>query len=139
TVPALLVVLIMRRLKEPEKWLRLAAEKSMGERLRAYGAELFRERRWLRHAIVGLLLASSGIIGLWAIGFFSIDLQRAVFRTRLESEGLAAADVTFQEDFWASMTSVTLNVGAFFGIYAYSRVSHHIGRRGTFAIAFVLA
>src|SRR5262249_5673450 len=76
TVPALLVVLIMRRLKEPEKWLKLAAERSMRERLKAYGAELFHEPRWLRHAIVGLLLASSGIIGLWAIGFFSIDLQR---------------------------------------------------------------
>ena len=128
TVPALLVVLIMRRLKEPEKWLKLAAEKSMRERLRAYGAELFREKRWLRHAIVGLLLASSGIIGLWAIGFFSIDLQRAIFRTRLEKGDLSPAEVTFQVDFWASMTSVMLNLGAFFGIYAFSRATHLLGR-----------
>lgn len=138
-VPALLVLPIMGRLREPERWLKLAAEKSMRERIGAYGAELFRESRWLKHAIVGLILASSGIIGLWAIGFFSIDLQRAIFRARLESEGLSAADVTFNEDFWASMTSVMFNLGAFFGIYAYSRVSHQFGRRPTFAIAFVLA
>jgi MFS family permease len=139
TVPALLVLIIMRRLKEPERWLKLAAQKSMRERLGAYGAELFRNPRWLRHAIVGLLLASSGIIGLWAIGFFSIDLQRAIFRTRLEAQGLPEAQVTFQEDMWAAVTSATLNIGAFFGIYAFSRVTHHLGRKPTFAIAFVLA
>ncbi len=139
TVPALLVLPIMGRLKEPEKWRRLAAEKSMRERIGAYGAELFREPRWLKNAIVGLLLASSGIIGLWAIGFFSIDLQRTIFRIRLESENLSPAEVTFNVDFWASMTSVAFNLGAFFGIYAYSRVSHGIGRRPAFAISFVLA
>ena len=37
------------------------------------------------------------------------------------------------------MTSVMLNIGAFFGIYAFSRVTHHIGRRPAFAISFVLA
>jgi MFS family permease len=139
TVPALLVLFIMRRLKEPERWLKLAAEKTIRQRLGAYGSELFGDRRWTRHAIVGLLLASSGIIGLWAIGFFSIDLQRAIFRARLQTEGLPAAELNFQEDLWASMTSVTLNIGAFFGIYAFSRVTHRIGRRPTFAIAFVLA
>jgi MFS family permease len=32
-----------------------------------------------------------------------------------------------------------LNVGAFFGIYAFSHVAQRLGRRPTFAIAFVLA
>jgi MFS family permease len=139
TVPALLVLIIIRRLKEPERWTKLAAEKSLRERMGAYWAELFHDPRWSRNAIIGLLLASSGIIGLWAIGFFSIDLMRAIFRERLEAAGLAKPEVTFQEDFWASMTSVTLNFGAFFGIYAFSRITHHIGRRLAFAIAFVLA
>jgi MFS family permease len=139
TVPALLVLAIMRRLKEPERWTKLAAEKSLRERLGAYGAELFQDPRWLRHAIVGLLLASSGIIGLWAIGFFSIDLTRAIFQGRLTAERLDPEDVRFWEDIYASLTSVTFNLGAFFGIYAFSRVTHHLGRRPTFAIAFVLA
>src|SRR5262249_47186109 len=134
TVPALLVLVIMRRLKEPERWAKLAAEKSLRERVGAYGTELFQDPRWMRHAIVGLFLASSGIIGLWAIGFFSIDLMRAIFRARLVAEGLPPSEVTFREDLWASVTSVTLNIGAFFGIYAFSRVTHHLGRRPTFAI-----
>ncbi|MEX0613938.1 MAG: MFS transporter [Pirellulales bacterium] len=32
-----------------------------------------------------------------------------------------------------------LNIGAFFGIYSFSRVTHHLGRKPTFAICFVLA
>jgi hypothetical protein len=141
TVPALLVLLIIRRLKEPERWSKLAAGKTIRERLGAYGAELFRERRWLRNAFVGLILASSGIIGLWAIGFFSIDLQQAVFRAQFEAQGLdpKSPEITFWLGFWAAMTSIMLNVGAFFGMYTFSRVTHHLGRKQTFAIAFVLA
>jgi MFS family permease len=139
TVPALLVLLIMRRLQEPERWQKLAAAQSIRQRLGAYWSELFHDPRWARNAVVGLLLASSGIIGLWAIGFFSIDLLRAVIRERLEQQSLSAADVTFQVDLWASWTSVMLNLGAFFGIYAFSRVTHVIGRRPAFAVSFVLA
>ena len=137
TVPALLVVFIMRRLKEPEKWSKLAAEKSLRERWGAYGGELFRDRRWARHAVIGLILASAGIIGLWAIGFFSIDLTRTIFQERLKD--LEPKDAKFWQDIYASFTSITFNVGAFFGIYAFSRFTAHIGRKPAFAISFVLA
>jgi len=139
TVPALLVLLIMRRLKEPERWSALAAQKSIGERLRAYTGELFSDRRWSHNAIVGLILASSGIIGLWAIGFFAIDFVREIIRPRLVAEGLPAEEVVFWEDIWASLTSVMLNLGAFFGIVAFTRLSRGLDRRWAFAIAFVLA
>jgi MFS family permease len=140
TLPAVLVLFIMRRLREPERWQKLAAEGSVRHRLAAYWTELLGDPRWLRNALVGLALASSGIIGLWAIGFFSIDLQQAVFRARLEAEGgLSKSAVDFQVGLWASVTSMTLNVGAFFGIYVFTRVTHHLGRRPTFAIAFVMA
>ena len=65
---------------------------------------------------------------LWAIGFFVIDFVREFIRPRLRAEGLADADVVFWEDIWASLTSVMLNVGAFFGITAFSRkaLSHPV-------------
>jgi MFS family permease len=140
TVPALLVLFIMRRLREPERWRKLAAESNMRQRLVAYWSELFRDPRWSRNAVVGLLLASSGIIGLWAIGFFSIDLQQTIFRTRLEAQGgLSENEITFQVGLWAAVTSMTLNVGAFWGIYAFTWATHWFGRRPTFAVSFVLA
>src|SRR5579883_333201 len=139
TLPALLTLLIMRRLKEPERWQALAAKSSAGQRLRAYFGELFGNPRWTRNALIGLLLASSGIIGLWGIGFFSIDLQRTVFRNQFESSGLPKEQIDGLVSFWAGMTSLTMNVGAFFGIYAFSIVTHSLGRKGTFALSFVLA
>jgi MFS family permease len=139
TVPALLTILIMRRLKEPERWQAIARTGTLRERLRGYFGALFDDPRWTRNALVGLVLASSGIIGLWAIGFFSIDLQRYVFRIQFEAEGLSPQEIDGRVDFWAGWTSVMLNVGAFFGIYAFSRITHHIGRRPTFAIFFILA
>jgi MFS family permease len=138
-LPALLSVFVFWRLKEPERWQVLAAKHSMAERLRSYFGELFQNPRWAKNALIGLLLASSGIIGLWGIGFFSIDLQRAVFRARFQAQGITGSELTFREDIWAGWTSVMLNLGAFFGIYAFSRATHHIGRRPAFAISFLLA
>jgi MFS family permease len=77
-LPALLALVIRRRLKEPEQWQ--AAQKGvLKQRLGSY-AELFSDPRWRKNAIVGLLLACSGVIGLWAVGFFSPDLIRFVLR-----------------------------------------------------------
>ena len=83
-VPALLAILIMRRLKEPERWSALARRQAdRPARLRLFRRVVRRSAR-RRNAIVGLLLASSGVIGLWGIGFFSFDCA-PVFRETFES------------------------------------------------------
>jgi MFS family permease len=241
-VPALLAILIRRRLKEPERW-QAASGDELKKKLGSYG-ELFNDPRWRKNAIVGLVMAASGVIGLWGIGFFSIDLNRSVFRKTFEADlrksgeaeqdrdflrliaskpqllkdakkspqpnqllGLVAGNKdaeaiyseltklvktedeltpekivaaispteedrkrrldylspteaastasTFEDHttritkrakklngklgFWAAITSVMLNIGAFFGIYAFTYVTHYIGRRPAFAVAFILA
>lgn len=78
-LPALLVLVIRRRLKEPERWERAAHEGAV-QRERGSYAALFRHPTWRRHALVGLALACAGVIGLWAVGFFTPDLMRAVQR-----------------------------------------------------------
>ena len=40
---------------------------------------------------------------------------------------------------WAAWTLICFNIGAFFGMYAFARVTQSIGRRPTFAIFFTLA
>jgi MFS family permease len=40
---------------------------------------------------------------------------------------------------WAAWTLIMFNIGAFFGMYAFSRVTQKIGRRPTFAIFFTFA
>jgi MFS family permease len=135
-LPALLAVFIRRRLKEPERWQAAAGQKNA--RLGSY-AELFGHPRWRRNAIVGVLLAFSGVVGLWGIGFFSVDLIRSVLRKTFEAQGLPPAVIAGKLTFWAGVTSVMINVGAFLGMLTFSRVTARIGRRPTFAIAFVLA
>ena len=241
-VPALLAILIRRRLKEPEQW-QAASDEQLKKQLGSYG-ELFGDPRWRKNALVGLVMAASGVIGLWGIGFFSIDLNRSVFRKTFETQlrqggeaekdrdflrmivrdpallkdakkspqpnqflALAAGNkdpeaiysslmklvktddpvtpetvvaavsntdeersrrleylngadtpsssdtfedhtnritkrakkLTGQLGLWAAITSIMLNIGAFFGIYAFTYVTDYMGRRGAFAIAFVLA
>jgi MFS family permease len=78
-VPALLAVFIRRRLKEPERWEKASHEDVVGKQLGSY-RELFRNPILRKHALFGLLLACSGVVGLWAVGFFTPDLIRSVQR-----------------------------------------------------------
>ena len=80
-VPSLLAVIVARRLREPEAWKRAAAE---GKTSKAGLGALFAERRWRRNAIVGLLLAASGVVGLWGIGVFSNDLTQFIIGRRYD-------------------------------------------------------
>jgi MFS family permease len=97
-LPALLVVVIMFRLKEPERWRATRSHAGPEQKLGSI-AELFGTARWRRHAIAGMFLAFAGVVGLWGIGFFSFDLTRSVFRKPLEKEaierGEAARDQAF--------------------------------------------
>jgi MFS family permease len=129
-LPALLAVVVMLRLREPERWKKAAASGAGGHRLGSL-RELFGDPRLRRNAIVGLLLASAGVIGLWGIGFYCFELIRAV----LTEKGLSEGDKTF----WVGIGSLLLNVGAFFGIYSFSRLTAHTGRKPAFAVAFLLA
>ena len=101
TLPALLCVFIFRHLKEPERWqdMKKAAQESGGKQKLGSLKELFGDARWRKRAIVGLLLSSSGIIGLWAIGFFSYDLTRSVFRKPFEAEARAAGEADMDLEF----------------------------------------
>lgn len=246
--PALLAILIRRQLKEPEQWQALNDDQ-IKKKLGSYGT-MFSHPTWRKNAIVGMLLAFSGVVGLWGIGFFSFDLIRSVFmktfqqveRDAGEAEKdldfvrmtvlrpvdfaqikdkaptskqllslkpgsrdaellydavlalqpkdekaaspsmeqvaehagkagkLAPSDITrlktlleepvkdrssFAEHaerivgrfkklngrvgLWVGIASVMLNLGAFFGIYAFTYITHLIGRRPAFAISFVIA
>lgn len=126
-LPALLTILIMKKLKEPEAWTRARLDKKKLGSI----SDLFTDARWRRNAIVGMLLAFSGVVGLWGIGFFSFDLLRSVFSKR----GMPAGEQTF----WVGVTSLLQNAGAFLGIYAFTHLTSKIGRIKAFAISFVLA
>ena len=153
TAPALLSLLVRRRLKEPERWQSVSTTDGVAKQLGSY-SELFGNPQLRYRAFIGLLLASAGVIGLWGIGFFTADLQREVFGPVIEKEGLHGQPQEFLFTFFtgkpvegaakgdvlkflSGLVLMLQNVGAFFGIYMFSHVSHYIGRRPTFAICFL--
>lgn len=76
-VPALLALVIRRNLKEPEAWQKAQEQGSVNNQFGSY-SELFGNPLYRKHAILGLVLGCSGIIGLWSVGFYTPDLIRAV-------------------------------------------------------------
>jgi hypothetical protein len=77
----------------------------------------------------------------WAvgIGFFSFDLFRPVLTTAFEAEGLTGAALRGKVTTWIGVTSLFQNLGAFFGIYAFTYITSWLGRRKAFAVSFLAA
>jgi MFS family permease len=137
-VPALLALVIRRRLKEPERWQSVSHDGAVIRKLGSY-RELFGDPRWRKHALIGLGLAFSGVVGLWAVGFFTMDLVGNVLTKRFAALGLPDNEVVGRVAFWKGITSLMINFGAFLGMYSFGLVTQRIGRKPTFAIAFLAA
>jgi len=135
-IPAPLALLVFKKLKEPDQWLKARAQKV---RMGSFG-ELLSDTRWRRNAFVGLTLAFAGVVGLWGIGFFSYDLLRtAVFEKTFRAEGLSGAALAGKTTTWVGITSLLQNFGAFFGIHAFTWLTHRVGRKTAFAVSFLAA
>jgi MFS family permease len=150
-------------------------------------SDMFSHRTWRKHALLGLVLAFSGVVGLWGVGFFTPDLiqrvQRPAVTEKVYTAELAAAksagnvaavaqytallelvnakkhpakvdDVPaeLKSAYTASakkiggelkilggVTSLMINIGAFCGMFGFGYLSQRIGRKPTFAIAFICA
>jgi MFS family permease len=138
-LPAVLALVIRAGLKEPEKWKEMKAKAARtGESLGGYGA-LFADPRWRKNAIIGMLLACAGVIGLWGIGFFAIDLQRSVLKKTFEAQGLTGRDLAGRLTVWSGIASMMIQVGAFAGMMLAARICQRLGRRPFFAIFFTAA
>jgi hypothetical protein len=94
-LPALLTIVIRRNLKEPEAWQRSRAEGRVVSTTETY-RELFGHPVWRRHALLGLALACSGVIGLWAVGFYVPDLTRTV-QTKPVTAAIYASEIQAAE------------------------------------------
>jgi MFS family permease len=138
-LPAVLALVIRAGLKEPERWqeMKKQAEKT-GVALGGYGA-LFADPRWRKNALLGMLLACAGVIGLWGIGFFAIDLQRSVLKKTFEAQGLSGRELAGRLTIWSGVAMMMIQVGAFAGMMLAARVCQRLGRKPFFAIAFTAA
>jgi MFS family permease len=147
-IPALLVIVAGKRLKEPQRWLDLrdAGKLPKGGLLAPY-AGLVAERRWRRNLVVGSIIASTGVIGLWAIGEYAVDLQRIVFNTHFAPSVSADTGETDPEKLKAlakplvdaAITKAYLlnMLGAAVGMALFTKAAIVMGRRASFLLSFL--
>jgi MFS family permease len=75
-IPALLVAWVMASVKEPESWKR-AVEKARNQGTQMGSLrELLTDPRWMRRALLGMLLAAVGLGTFWAVTVAGQDLAR---------------------------------------------------------------
>ncbi|QOV92535.1 MFS transporter [Humisphaera borealis] len=142
--PAIMVVFSYKRLKEPESWLKLKNEGKLpkGSILVPY-QNLVRSTRWRRNLIVGSLIASTGVIGLWAIGEYAVDLQNMVFGKYFTEQAalgkIAKTDIKLNVENAKTLAYLLNMLGAGVGMWLFTKVAAATGRRTAFAIGFVAA
>lgn len=93
-----LALVVMSRLKEPERWKQAVADRGKTKQAGPF-RQLFGEARWRRRAIVGIILAASGVVGLWGIGVFSNDLVQTVFRKDYQKRAREAGKAEMDRQF----------------------------------------
>ncbi len=137
SLPALLALLVRWKLKEPERWQKMKSQSAATSRAVGSYAALLSDPRWRKNALIGLVMACTGVIALWGIVFFVFDLVDSVMRKELIAEGLTGDDLNGAVGQWKGTASLMLNVGAFSGMLAFTSFTQRTNRRTAFAVAFV--
>ncbi len=138
-LPAFLCVFIQIRLKEPEKWVRAREEgRRTGVAFGSYPS-LFRDPKLRRHALLGMMLCVSGVIGLWGIGFFAPELVGPVIERSLRDQNLPAERIAGARGIWIGINSIVFNIGAFIGMIAMTKAAETLGRKRAFIVAYLAA
>lgn len=143
-LPALLVLLSGPYLREPEVWVKLKREGRLakGGLLSPY-RNLITSKRWRKNLIVGALIASTGVIGLWAIGEYAVDLQGRIFDSYFSAEAAAGRikleNVKLDIERAKTIAYFLNMLGAGMGMWLFTKVAHATGRRMAFAIGFAAA
>jgi MFS family permease len=142
-IPALLVIATGTYLREPERWLTAKAEGKLpkGNIFGPY-IGLMGEQRWRKNLIIGALLASTGVVGLWAIGEYAPDLQRKVFENYFQENAaspLSPQDLKLKVTNAISISYILNMLGAGVGMWIFTKLAQWYGRRPAFAIGYVSA
>lgn len=138
-IPAFLCVFIIRRLKEPEKWASAKAAGALkGIKFGSY-SNLLRHPRWSKHAWLGLILCSAGIVGLWGIGNFHPKIVGSIIEQHLSASNLTPEAMASEKDYWRAVGLLLQNLGGFCGMMALAKFAQVKGRRPAFALALLLS
>ena len=143
-IPALLVVVIRWKMKEPDQWHQ-AKEREKKDASQVTGAirDLFNAQN-LRNTCVGVALATIGLVTFWGCHIYGKNaLLRSAQNKALSIEDVPSdADKAVKKEAYArhesaikraEMTSMCLNtIGGGLGLVLFGWISNLLGRKGAF-------
>jgi MFS family permease len=134
--PIFLAILSAFKLRETETWLRLKEKGALPKSAVNAYVELFRLPIDRRNLYFGTAISASGIVGLWAIGEYAIDLQDVIFTNYfLPYHSLAATKILVaQTKNWAYILQM---LGGGLGMASFGWAAERFGRRATFIATFL--
>lgn len=134
--PALMIILTRKYLKEPAAWQHLKDTDQLpkGSIFAPY-AGLIADARWRKNLIVGAIIASTGVVGLWAIGEYAVDLQKVVFKQHFEKAGIGPDKIAAEVNYAISTAYLWNMLGAAAGMTFFTNIAKW-GRRIAFLIGF---
>lgn len=103
------------------------------------GDRFGRARMLTLTVLIGSLLASTGVVGLWAIGEFAVDVQRNVFGTHFSNQGAAAEKIPGLVNRAISLSFMLQMAGAAIGMAIFTQIAIRYGRKTAFGIGFSAA
>src|SRR5579864_5134118 len=123
-VPVVVAILILLRVKEPEKWQKADAKTVRVKPLREILGPAYRRRTW-----VACILLTIAIIGLWAGAVYepSAVIQLAARAGMSKGDSIRTA----------SLATGLLSIATILGCLALPPLAERIGRKKTLAIYFV--
>ncbi len=132
-LPAILVVPMVLVLREPERWKEAKRKVKEGADASEHVGsipDLFKHPVWRRNLYVGVALGLAGMAGLWGIGFFSPELITGALQANGETQ-----ETIDTVKGWATALQ---DVGAFFGMLAFTVAATTLGRKKAFFWAFLM-
>ena len=126
-IPALLVVWVRAKVKEPEGWK--DAQKNKNEQAGSY-LDLFGDARWRKHALLGMALAAVGLASFWAVGVATQGLAKNMLLAEGVTEAAAASKAKFAY-------GIVQTAGAGVGLLSFGPLCAWLGRRRAFVFGHI--
>jgi MFS family permease len=124
--PIFLAVISALKLRETETWLRLKEKGALPKSAMNAYVELFKHPTDRRNLYFGTAISASGIVGLWAIGEYAVDLQ--------DHSAEATRILVAQTKNWAYILQM---IGGGLGMASFGWAAERFGRRPTFIATFL--
>ena len=126
-IPALLVVWVRAKVKEPEGWK--DAQKNKNEQAGSY-LDLFGDARWRKHALLGMALAAVGLASFWAVGVATQGLAKNMLLAEGVTEAVAASKAKFAY-------GIVQTVGAGVGLLSFGPLCAWLVRLRSFVFGHI--